>query len=282
MRHRCRTARPRSTGPITSTKAGSTCWPARHTARCSQALALRYQPSLLNILPLYVVLLVMFALAMPLLRLRWWALGLSVGLYVLARDWDLNLPGWHGTGWYFDPLTWQLLFMIGALLAYAPPPMPPRRVRLVLDALAVADVVLGLVLIFVVWRHPAMLDGLPLPLAHALLWMDKTMLDPPRLAAIMALVWLVVRLVPMHARWLLSRPARLLVLLGQHSLPVFCSESSLASWPVSCCMRTMALLMQIAVNLGGALAMLGLAALTAWHGQRGRSARHPTGPALEQ
>ena len=247
-----------------------------------EALALRYQPSLLNILPLYVALLVMFAVAMPVLRLRWWALGLSAGLYVLARDLDLNFPGWHGTGWYFDPLTWQLLFMVGALLAYAPPPMPPARVRRVLDVLAVVDVLLGLVLIFAVWPHPTMLDGLPLPLIHALLWMDKTMLDPPRLAAILALVWLAVRLVPMHARWLLSRPARLLVLLGQHSLPVFCFGIFLGFLARLALHENDGALMQVAVNLGGALAMLGLAAMAAWHGQRGRAARRPSGPALEQ
>jgi hypothetical protein len=152
----------------------------------------------------------------------------------------------------------------------------------VLDVLAVADVVLGLVLIFVVWPHPAMLDGLPIPVAHGLLWMDKTTLDPPRLAAIMALVWLVVRLVPMHAPWLLSRPGRFFVLLGQHSLPVFCFGIFLGFLARLVLHEDDGFLMQIAVNLGGALAMLGLAALTAWHGQRGRAARHPTGPALEQ
>ena len=102
-----------------------------------EALTLRYQPSLLNILPLYVALLAMFAVTLPLLRRPRLLLGLSIGLYLAARQWDLNLPAWHASGWYFDPFTWQLLFVIGAVLAYAPPRLP--RPHLLFDAAGRGD-----------------------------------------------------------------------------------------------------------------------------------------------
>ena len=92
-----------------------------------EALLLRFQPSLLNILPLYVVLLLIFALALPLLRKPSLLLALSASVYAAVRITGINLPAWTGEGWFFNPLAWQLLFMIGAIMAYAPPRLPRLR-----------------------------------------------------------------------------------------------------------------------------------------------------------
>jgi hypothetical protein len=236
-----------------------------------EALTLRYQPSLLNILPLYVALLAMFALALPLLRRPRLLLGLSVALYLAARQWDLNFPAWHASGWYFDPFTWQLLFVIGALLAHAPLRQPhPRRL---FDALAVVMLLAGLALHWIVWPHPGLVGWLPIPYAHALLWMDKTSLDPPRVFSILALVWAVVRIIPQRASWLLSWPARLFVLLGQHSLPVFCWGIFLGFFARLGLEANDGAGMQLAVNLAGALAMLTVAAVAAWFSRRGQAPR---------
>ena len=118
-----------------------------------QALTLRYQPSLLNILPLYIVLLVMFAVAMPLLRRPKLLAALSLALYVGVRAAGFNLPSWTDDGWFLNPFTWQVLFVIGAILAYAPPrrvPAPP----VLLDVLSWAVLAGGLVVIFGIWQHP--------------------------------------------------------------------------------------------------------------------------------
>src|SRR5262249_20289569 len=92
-----------------------------------EALLLRFQPNLLNILPLYVALLLIFALALPLLRKPALLFAVSGAGYVLVRVTNINLEAWTGEGWYFNPFAWQLLFMIGAILAYAPPAMPNLR-----------------------------------------------------------------------------------------------------------------------------------------------------------
>jgi len=236
-----------------------------------EALTLRYQPNLLNILPLYVALLVMFAAVLPLLHRPKLLLLLSGAFYLAARRWALNIPAWHASGWYFDPFMWQFLFVIGAVLAYAPPPLP-RPVRL-FDGLAAFMLIAGLVLQWVVWPHPSLVTWLPIPYAHALLWMDKTTLDPPRLLSILALVWAVVRLVPQRAPWLLWWPARIVVLLGQHSLPVFCWGIFLGFFARLGLEASDGPAMQLAVNLGGGLVMLAVAAVAAWFARRGQAPR---------
>ena len=86
-----------------------------------RVLTLQFQPSLLNILPLYIALL----LGLPLLILcirRHVLLGLipSAVLYVAANRFGWNMPGFpQGRLWYFDPFAWQFLFTIAVSIGYA-------------------------------------------------------------------------------------------------------------------------------------------------------------------
>ncbi len=118
-----------------------------------EALLLRFQPSLLNILPLYVVLLVFFAATIWMLRWPRLLFGFSLAIYLLVRVTGLNLNSWDAGGWFFDPLAWQFLFVIGVLLACAPMRLP-RWPRLI-DVLAVLVVVLGVVVTMVIEPYPA-------------------------------------------------------------------------------------------------------------------------------
>src|SRR3954447_12645551 len=113
-----------------------------------EALLLRFQPSLLNILPLYVVLLVFFAVTIWMLRWPKLLFGCSFAVYVLVRFTSLNLNAWGGEGWFFDPLAWQFLFMIGVLLACAPM-RPPKRSWL-FDAGAIMIVLAGVIVTVVI------------------------------------------------------------------------------------------------------------------------------------
>lgn len=241
-----------------------------------EALLLRFQPSLLNILPLYVVLLLFFAATLWALRRPWLLLLGSFALYLLARLTGLNIPSWTGQDWYFNPFAWQFLFMIGAVLAYAPPRMP--RIRWPLDLLTVLVLLTGFLVIWMVNAHPPFVTSVPQSVIRFIIAQDKTGLHPARLMSVMSLLWLVVRLIPMHAAWLRSHAAGLLVLPGQNSLPVFCSGIFFGfiarlgleyseDWP-----------MQIAVNVFGALAMLLVALVTAWYRDKGRAAA-PRAPA---
>ncbi|MBV8870646.1 MAG: OpgC domain-containing protein [Acetobacteraceae bacterium] len=241
-----------------------------------EALTLRYQPSLLNILPLYVVLLLLFVPALPLLRFPRLLAALSVSLYLAVQVSGFNLPSWTGGGWFFDPFAWQLLFVGGAILATNPITVPARP-RL-LDVAAALVIAFGLAVIYLVWGRAETGFLLPLPVVHWLLYMDKTTLDPLRVASIAALLWAVVRLVPAEAGWLRWRVAQPLVLMGQHSLPVFCWGIFIGFFGRMALEWRYGASMQVLVNAGGAAAMVAVALVAAWYGAHGRGAR-PAAPA---
>lgn len=236
-----------------------------------EALLLHFQPAYLDILPMYIVLLTMFAFLMPLLRVSWLLLAVSGAAYLTARVTGYNFPAWTGGGWYFNPIAWQFLFMCGAVLSYRPFKMP--RAPVAVDICAGVVLLGGVVLLWLVWPYDDAAIKLPLWAAKVLISVDKQSLHPMRLLSIFALVWVVVRTVPASARWLRSSAASLFVLCGQHSLAVFCSGIFLSflgrlamevqpDWEV-----------QAAVNLLGALALVGVGALAAWYRNKGRVAR---------
>ena len=235
-----------------------------------EALLLRFQPNLLNILPLYVALLLIFAIALPLLRKPALLFLASLAGYLVVRFTGVNMGSWTGEGWFFNPFAWQLLFMIGAILAYAPPRMP--RLRWPVDVAAILVLVAGLIVIWVIDTHPRILESMPAPVIRFVITEDKTGLHPFRLLSILSLAWLVVRVVPSGAAWLYTRAAWPLVLLGQNSLPVFCSGIFFGFIARLGLETDDGAAMQIAVNLFGAMAMLAVAALAAWYRGKGRAA----------
>ncbi len=241
-----------------------------------EAITLHFQPAYLNILPLYVVLLLMFAVALPLLRFPPVLAGLSLGLYTAARIFGWNLSSWTGGGWFFNPFAWQLLFMMGAILSYAPGEKPRRTGAL--DALSVLIVLFGLVMQWVIWVHPGSVAHLPAGLVRALMSVDKAGLHPFRLISILALTWLTVRLVRADARWLRTRVAGAFVLAGQHSLPVFCAGIFLAFLGRITTEIDSGWLAQIGVNVIGAAALWTVAAVAAWYGNKGRAVRAKPAP----
>ena len=240
-----------------------------------EALWLHFQPAYLDILPLYIVLLLLFAVSMPLLRRPQILAVLSFTLYAVARALRLNLPSFTGDGWYFNPLTWQLLFMVGAILAYAPAEQPSRAITRTLDGLSGLVILFGLVLQFGVWSHPELSAHLPAALDRILNSVDKGGLHPFRLVSILSLVWAADRLVPAGARWLSSRWAAPFILCGQHSLPVFCSGIFLSFLGRLFLEEADGWWVQLAVNAAGALALVGVGLLSAYYREKGRRVPQP-------
>lgn len=240
-----------------------------------EALLLRFQPSLLNILPLYVVLLAFFAATIWLLRWPRLLFCLSLGVYLVVRATGFNLDAWTGEGWFFNPFAWQLLFIIGVLLACSPLRMPQRTRPI--DILAVIMVVIGVGVSLIIDPRPRLLNWFMSSPLHFLVVEDKTGLYPLRLISILSLTWLCVRLIDMNAGWLRSRWAGPLILLGQNSLPVFCSGivfGFIARLGLEYDDRAR---MQIGINLFGIGGMIAVGALAAWY--RGKNARQRQRPA---
>jgi hypothetical protein len=247
-----------------------------------EALLLRYQPHFLDILPLYIAVLALFALALPLVARPLLLLGLSLGLYLVARGLDLAPPGWGERAWFFNPLAWQLLFAIGVVLARADPAWLARRIpwnrwAAALAVLALAGVA---VLLNLVWHGPARGWEPPAALAAWLAGVDKTGLHPARLASVLLLAWLVAHLLPAQARFLSGRLAAPFVLMGQQSLPVFCAGIFLSFLGRLAIEVSAGPPMQVAVNLAGLAALVAVGAISAWYGGEGSRRRKPPPPGL--
>jgi len=235
-----------------------------------EALLLRFQPSLLNILPLYVVLMAFFAATIWLLRWPRVLFGLSFAIYMVVRFTSLNLGAWTGEGWFFDPFAWQFLFIIGVLLACAPV-RPPSRPWL-FDIVATAAVLLGVIVTMVIEPYPHLMDWVSgSRVLRYLVVEDKTGLYPFRLLSILSLTWLCVRLIRFDQPWLRSRWAAPVVLVGQNSLSVFCSGIVFGFFARLALEYDDRAFMQVGINLFGAIGMVSMGALAAWYRAKGRA-----------
>jgi Uncharacterized protein conserved in bacteria len=232
-----------------------------------EALTLRFKPSLMDPLPLYIILMLALAAVLPLLVKRPLATLAGSGiLYALALHFDWNMPSQPGGGWFFNPLAWQFLFFLGgaaALYRGAPLHSLPQRRWLMPAALALLAVSAGLVW---TWDHAQIHDALiPQPLALWLYPIDKTNLDPLRLIHFLALAYVAASLLP-DGDWLRSPLPRHLRRLGRHSLEIFCLGVILA--PMADALCTLAgdhVVVQMIVGLGGVALMMALASLLGWN-----------------
>lgn len=249
-----------------------------------EALMLRYQPAFLDILPLYIVVLAMFALVLPLIRRPWVLLASSVGLYVVARVFGLAPPSWTGSGWFFNPLAWQLLFVIGLVLGRADPVALARRFpwNRWLATLALLLLLAGAALLNLAWHGPARGMEPPEWLAGWLAGVDKTGLHPVRVASVLLMTWLVAHWLPAAARWLNGALATPFTLMGQQGLAVFCAGIFLSFIGRVALEMASGAPMQIAVNLAGLAALVVVAVVSAWYGGEGRRRGTPALPAATQ
>ena len=189
-----------------------------------KALLLQFQPAFLDILPMYIVVLLIFPAVLIGLRVHWLlVLVPSAALYLVTQILDLSVPAYpEGHQWYFNPLAWQFLFVSGAVLAHlnAQRISFPRLLRIAVPIAAVIFV--AALVVRISWTIHGLWEPVP-PLLLKQLWpAEKDNLSPYRLIPFFALVLLVAVLVRPNARFLASRAARPLVIAGQQSLEIFC------------------------------------------------------------
>lgn len=250
---------------------------------------LTHQLGYFNILPLYLVLLLATPFVMPLaLKRPLWLLAGSVALWACAGQFRLNFPNFpNAGGWFFNPFSWQLLFVVGLLSGTA---MKQGR-RFVPNA-AWLKWLSGLFLLFIlIWmKVPSVgeagrwvlgqVAGLGAP--FYITWFDKTFVALPRLIHALALVAFLSSLVSVR-RLAESRFAAPLVLLGRHGLPVFATGSVLsilmqaikAGTGDNLAMDTLLIVSGLGAQLLLAFALSQSAALTASHNRNRSQAALP-------
>jgi hypothetical protein len=243
-----------------------------------EALLLRYQPAFLDILPLYIVVLALFAVALPLVSRPLVLLGCSAVLYVLARSAGVEPPSWTGSGWFFNPFAWQILFAIGVVLARADPAWLGRRFgwNRAVAVLAVLLLVATAVVLNLVWHSPVRGWEAPERLAAWLADVDKTGLHPARLVSVLLMTWLIAHLLPVGAGFLSGRLGAPFTLMGQQSLPVFCAGIFLSFVGRVAIETDAGPGVQLAVNVAGLAALVAVGAISAWYsGEFGRKRAAP-------
>jgi hypothetical protein len=237
-----------------------------------KALLLEFQPTFLAILPLYIILLVVFPPV--LLGLRLWpmlALFPSGILYLVVQTTNISVPAYpEGQVWFFNPLAWQLLFMLGASLGlpHRRDWWPRQRTVLLLSLIIVAA---GFVIKFS-WIIHGIWDPFPALLLKELWPISKSNLSPIRLISFFAMVAIVAALVPAGAAFLRSPVARPVILCGQQSLEIFCLGillSALGHFVLS--EYDSAIGIQVLVNLAGILVMCLTAIMLNWYKTMGRT-----------
>jgi hypothetical protein len=189
----------------------------------SQGLLLKFKPLNLDVLPLYIVLMGFFPPVLWLMLRRPEAtMAGSIALWLAARYFGWNFPGYPGGVWYFNPFCWQLLFVFGSWCALG----GAVKARAVISSpittyFCVAYLIFAMVMTFA-GRFPDFGALFPQWLYAAFNPNDKTNLAWYRFLHFVVIVVLTVKFVHKDwpgLEWKIWEPV---IKCGQQSLAVFC------------------------------------------------------------
>jgi hypothetical protein len=188
-------------------------------------LSLSHQIGFFNILPLYIVFIVLApALFVIGRRDAYRMLAVSIVIYAVTRLSGLNMPSWPNGGfWYFNPFAWQLMFALGLFCGLI------GRQR----SLATYDLAYWFAHAFTVIAAVIVSDcfglipGLVDKAGEYLDW-DKTQLGTVRIIDFAALAYVIYYSdITARLRSKFFYPAA--AMLGRHALPVYCSGAVMSA-----------------------------------------------------
>jgi len=228
-----------------------------------QALILRYTPVNIDALSLMVILhLALAAVLPPMIRRPTIVLIGSVMLYAASHWFDWSIPAYPHGFIYFNPLDWQLLYVIAVWWA-----LTGKAHFQSLEASRALSLLCGAFLLFALvvtlgWRYPALKALDPQWLSDLIYPIEKSDLAVLRLLHFLALAFVCWHVIPSNHAVLQSRWLRPLIQCGEHSLAVFCA-SVLLSFAAHFILVQLSdgLVAQIVAAAGGILLMSALAAL---------------------
>jgi hypothetical protein len=187
---------------------------------------LTHQLGYFDILPLYVVLMLMApGIAVIDRYAPNWLLPISLAVYFVTLSVPIPVRSWPVEGeWFFNPLAWQLVFVLGFVLAKDSGLGGVVRRHIVAIRIAGALIVVFAALVVVNnWWH----DPTKMPEPRLLFILSKTHVTPIRLIQFLALVAAFSIAFPYIQR-VVPRLVDVLSMLGRNSLAVFCMGSLLS------------------------------------------------------
>ncbi len=181
---------------------------------------LRYVPNYFDILPMYLVVLLMVPIVWGLGQIhKGLALAFSCLLYVAALfgGWELSAELTSNRPWFFNPLCWQLLFFTGFALGAGYIKVPPKSFWLaaICGVLVVGSIPFAHDLLHPRTQFTSEIRAIILP------WLDKSHLGLLRYVHIMVLAYLFNQLLNWKPAFLSLTLSQQVIRVGQNSLPMF-------------------------------------------------------------
>jgi len=199
-----------------------------HTIRTLiYGLLLQAKPLNLDVLQLFIVLMAFFPIVLfgMMRRPNLTVVG-SIALYLAARQLDWNLSSFPEGRWYFNPFSWQLLFVLGSWFAL----MGRTQMRIIrslqdITILRFAALVYLLFALAVTMagKFPQLGEHIPASVLNVFLPNDKENLAPYRVLHFLAMAFLFTLMVPRNWRGFQSPVLQPIVKCGEEWLAVFCA-----------------------------------------------------------
>jgi hypothetical protein len=229
----------------------------------AHAASLQYRPVDTDVLPTFVLFHLLFApLLWLLMKLPGVALGASLLLYALVQHFGWNLPQWPINEWYFNPFAWQILVVLGAWWQ--------TNGRFLLRSQLKSRAVTGFAAVYLIfafvltlgWSFKPLEAPMPQVLIDLIYPIEKSDLDPLRLLHFLAIAVLVAAFVPREWKGLTTPILRGAIRCGENSLEIYCAGVLLVlASRVLLVKISDGLAMQVALSLGGVLALVAIATL---------------------
>ncbi|SDU49066.1 OpgC family protein [Stappia sp. ES.058] len=235
-------------------------------------LTLTYVPNYFDILPMYIVILVLLPAIMALSRLGRAPVFIFMGaVWVGANLGLLGLPAepWSDRVWFFNPFAWQLLFFTGFAFMRGWIPAPPVRHSLILVAIAIVVLTVPFAWFRVYRTVPVLLE---IRTAIEPLW-SKTEFGILRYVHFLALAYLAWIAVGAGGRYLVvdnlwGAVVRVIQKVGQQSLAVFMASLVVAQ-TVGILRDTVwgrgDMVIEFLANAGGFAALIAVAYVVSWY-----------------
>ncbi|WP_417455251.1 OpgC family protein [Kiloniella sp.] len=225
---------------------------------------LTYVPNFFDIMPMYIGVLALVPVVILLARVHPYLVPVfSIALYAASWQWQLEFPAepFSDRPWFFNPLTWQLLFFTGFAISAGWIKAPPANKWLLIVCIIF---VLALVPISN-WPIMRAVPELKDIRTELVLGFNKTNFGLLRWLHFLALAYICVTLLKGREQILRHRYFKPLIKCGQQALPVFLLGMTL-SWIGGIVLDQIgrdALGLTI-VNLSGMSILIGYAYLMGW------------------